>query len=648
MCGVAGEISFNNSQCVYYENIKKMVAKIIHRGPEDQGVYISEDRKIGLGASRLSFLDFSNSRQPLQDATNNAVICFNGEVYEAGFSKKQLEQKGYEFKSYSDTELVLINYLHSGVSSFSTLNGEFTFAIYDKIQDLIVIVTDRFGIKPLYYTIINGILIFASEIKSILTRPYIKKELNERTIFEQFYRADSLERTMIKGIKLLKPGHYIIVKKGNIYINKYWDINLPTISNELKDKNTVDFYKEKLEHAIIESIKKRVVSDSEIGAFLSGGIDSSLLTSIYQKISNKQVKTFSIKFSNTVYDESYYSRLVSRHIDSNHYELEVSDKDLVNIFPKAIYHCEHFTQQIDGGAKLLLSKFASKFVKGVIVGEGADELFLGYPWFKLINYYGNKNATDFISVAETARKGTDLTEYYHTNGIDEYIKKYTYFPISINNILTMKEIFGKSIFSDAFLHTINYLNFEPEDIYYEDIGISSLYKCSNIRKAQFEFIKRTLPTYIFKFLGDKMEMANSLESRLPYFDNGIIDLVSNIPSKFLLNKFNEKYILKLISKDYIPVEITKRVKHGYSSSMLDGYLANNSPSYFNYLLSDGMIKKSGIFNNKKVNNLLKYCKKNFGRLDQNFTLYERALIFILSVQISYVLFIEEDLSILSN
>ena len=636
MCGIVGIVNLNSPQPVLDSVLTSMLEKIIFRGPDEQKVFISDDKQVGLGVARLSFLDLEQGSQPMESLDKNGVIAYNGEVYDFKDQKHYLETLGYRFRTQTDTEYVLNSYLKDRVDSFKTFNGEFAFSIYNKINRSVVLARDRFGIKPLYYTIFSGKLIFASEMKAILAYPGIKIQLNFRTIVEQLMRADSLARTLFEGVHIVPPGHFIYIIDGKYSIQKYWDLVLPTLAEEDQNRTSFASYKQRLDSALTHAVKIRIASDQTIGCFLSGGLDSSIIASLMQNNSDQPVHTFSIQFQDQFYDESHYATIVANHIQSEHHILSLSDKDLVEAFPKALYHCEHLTQQIDGAGKYLLAQMASKYVKGILVGEGADELFLGYPWFKVIKYLQNRAIYRSIIAQEATRKGLDLTIDEH-NHIEKYTKQFGYYPISLGNITQMENfaytLFSKDRYADQY---------DPINIYYEDLDANQMYGRSIIRQNQYEFIKKTLPYYIFQFLGGKVEMANSLESRLPFFDSAIVDLVTEIPDKYLLCGLNEKYILKEIYKKKLPKEVTCRVKQGYASPILQGFLGNKAPEYFKDLLSKKVIQTINIFCPTAVHDILKVCSNCMGSMDQLTTLYERAIIFILSVHLMHKIYVEKE------
>lgn len=634
MCGIVGLVSLNsNSPLIEKEILKSMCSMIKHRGPDNDGYYINQKRSIGMGHVRLSIIDLNSGQQPMYSYDNNLIISFNGEIYDYIEIRNRLLYKGYRFNTQSDTEVILNLYKETGLGFLEKLNGEFAFSIYDIEKDRLVIARDRFGVKPLYYTTQDNILRYSSEIKGIFGDRRVKRKFNHRTIYEQMMRADSGERTTFENVNVLPPGHIMIVENGEVRTKQYWDIDFPKLDEE-KPELSMEYYSQEVKRLLEKAVKTRMVSDVEVGCFLSGGLDSSIIAAIMQENSAKPIKTFSIGFKDKKYDESTYAEDVSKHIGSEQHTLYLSNEDLVNAFPQANYHCEHLVQQIDGAGKYLLSKYASSYLKVVQVGEGADEAMLGYPWFKtakLLNHW-NKTTSNLlmnqITKRETARKGLDLT-LSDRSSHDEIIRKFGYYPLSIDSIFEMEKI-ASPLLSNNFRDSIK--SYNAIDIYNEDLNVTMMHGRHPIRKNQYEFLKKTFHMYLMQYLGGKTEMANSIEGRLPFVDTDFFNFAKDIPIQYQLFGLREKNLLKMAFKDMLPPKIINRYKHGYSSSILSSFLGDNSPEYFKEFLSEENIKKTGIFNYEMVEKYIKRVK-NLNYNDQNRTLYERLIVFILSVQL---------------
>lgn len=641
MCGIAGILNISNQNFqVSSEDIHSMCSAIKHRGPDGEGVYIDPLFRIGLGHVRLSIVDHANGQQPMYSFNNKIVISFNGEIYGFKELRNKLESKGYIFKTNTDTEVILNLYQEHGLDFIKTLNGEFSFSLWDIPKQRLILARDRFGVKPLYYSVQNGILHFASEIKAIFAIKHIKRELNLRTIYEQLMRADSAKRTLFSNINILAPGNTLIVENGAISIKKYWDLEFPE-SRSVQSPKFMEYYSETMKMFLTESVRKRLEADVEIGCYLSGGLDSSIIALLMQELSGKKIKTFSIGFREKQYDESIYANEVANFLGTEHHNLMISNEDLSQAFPKSIFHCEHLVQQIDGAGKYLLSQYASQYVKAVMVGEGADEIALGYPWFKtakLMNYWNKNRANILLSEVfkkETARKGLDLTISTQNNQ-SEIINKYGYYPLSIDNITEMQKLFYP-LFNKEVSQIIQ--KFDPFDIYFEDLDKNLIQNRNPIDQNRYEFFKKTFHTYLMQYLGGKTEMANSIESRLPFLDYDLVNFAKEIPVNQQLLGLREKNLLKMSFKHKLPPQIISRTKHGYSSPILTPFLKKNAPEYFSYFLSEKQINETGLFNFHSVQNFIKIAKE-LKPNDQRKTLFERSIIFVLSVQLMNDIFVK--------
>lgn len=643
MCGIAGIIAFENQNFrVSRENIKSMLELIAHRGPDGSGVYISRDNKIGLGHVRLGLVDLQGGYQPMFSYNQKVVIVYNGEMYDYEIYRGKLKNDGFKFVTNSDTEIIINLYLKYGDKFVDHLDGEFAFCLYDIYKNKIFLVRDFFGTKPLYYCIFNGTLTFCSEIKGIYGNTSIKRIMNFDVVTEQLFRIDNGRESIFDGINILPPGHMLIIENNTIREQIYWDIDYPQSNIEFGNdgsslEESVYAVREKLEAAI----KRRMVADVEIGCFLSGGLDSSVVAAIMQKYSDNKIKNFSISFEDPIYDESSFAHEVSNCIGSDFHKLIITSKDIVNYFPITNFHCEHTVQQPDGVGKYLLSKYASRFVKSVLVGEGADEVLFGYPWFKtlkLLDYHSEVAQGQLLNIVEqreTTSMGLDLT----ISDIDVEVRrklerKLGYYPASWDNVHEMKKLFI-NLLSKEYKNIA--LNTDFSRSYYKDLNPDKLKGRNLLQQNAYEFFKKTFHVYLMQYLGGKSEMANSLESRLPFLDKNLFCLCKDISTKQHLFGLKEKNLLKLAFKDILPKNIVDRTKHGYSSPILTPFFENN-PDYFRYYLDKKTVMNMGYFNYKEVERILELCR-NQNLKGQTKTLLERSIIFVLSVHILHDSFI---------
>lgn len=538
MCGFCGYI--NKKEKNY---IKKMNDAIIHRGPDDEAYYKDED--IAMGFRRLSIIDLKGGRQPIQNSDENLIITFNGEIYNFKEIKKELEKKGYKFKTKTDTEVILLGYQEYKEKILDKLRGMFAFVIWDKKNKILFGARDHFGQKPFYYANMNNTFMYASEIKSLLYHPDFKKEVNKKALKPYLtFQTSVLDETFFKGVYKLKPGHYFIYdkEKNKINIKEYYNINFkPTEQNfnELVDK---------IDKTITESIDYHIISDVPVGAYLSGGIDSSYVVSYL-----KPNKTFSVGFDYKNFNEVPMAKDLSDILKIENKNELINSNDFFESIDKVQYYADEPTANLSAVPLYFLSKLAAKDVKVVLSGEGADELFGGYtsyeedktlkkykklPFFirnfikKVISPIPSFHGKNFLT-----KGGSKLEDYYVGNAF----------------IFNNKE--ANKILSDDY----------KSDLKYQDITKPYFDKVKNeddLTKMQYLDMYFWLPNDIL-LKADKMSMANSLELRVPILDKEVFSLAKTIPSKFKLSHNTTKYILRKSASKRIPEEWYKRRKKGF-------------------------------------------------------------------------------------
>ena len=588
MCGIVG---FNWEDKVL---IKKMSDSIKHRGPDGYGYYT--DKNVSLGHRRLSIIDLSkNGKQPMSNEEGNIWITFNGEIYNYKELRKELEIK-YKFKSNSDTEVIIHAYEEYGDFFLNKLKGMFALAIWDTKKKRILMARDHLGIKPLYYYWNENNLIFASEIKAILINK-IKRELNNEALNEILQnRFISSDITPFNKIKKLLPGHYCIIEKEKLTINKFWDI---------ENKGKLDLketgYIKKLKELLVSSVKDHMIADVEVGSFLSGGIDSSLITAIAQKEinkSNKSIKTFNVYFDN--FSEKEFSTKVANHINSKHFDISIDENMAIKALSKII---KTYDEPLIDPATIptyLISKYAKKKVKVVLAGEGSDELFGGYEYYKRINAIRNKiiplrPVLNIISSFPVKIKQNKLNKLINLN----------------------KEFHNSTGFYNQLTSTFN--KEEIEQITNNRITLTknNYDKFENfIDKLLYIDTKTLLPEY-FLMKADKMTMAQSIEERVPYIYPKIAEYAFQLPIKMKINNKEEKYIIKQVAKEYLPEEIIKRKKQGYgvpiNNWMQNGQIGNLIENHFE--------KNKTIINKEYLKKVIKNYKNSDHYKDQLWTLY---------------------------
>ncbi len=538
MCGFTG---FTGNLANKEEIIEKMMNRIIHRGPDSSGIH--SDENVTLGFRRLSIIGLENGSQPMYNEDGSIVIVFNGEIYNYASIKEELLKNGHIFKSEADTEVLVHLYEEKGMDMLKDIRGMFAFVIYDKNKNTLYAVRDFFGIKPFYYTNINGNLVFGSEIKSFLEYPEFKKEVNELALENYLsFQYSVLEETFFKGVFKLMPGHYLKYKDGKVDITRYFEPMFEPQPMKLQEAIKA------VDHSLQESIKIHKVSDVEVGSFLSSGVDSSYVAATF-----KGDKTFTVGFDYENYNEINYAKDLSKEIGIENFNKTITTDEYWDAISKVQYHMDEPLADPSAIALYFVSNLASKHVKVALSGEGADEFFGGY------NIYKEPFDISFITVLpKPIRKA-----------LAKIVKL---IPFSFK---------GKNLFiraskdvEERFIGNANMFSKEErESILKNPTG---KYAPMDITKPLYDKVKHlddvTKMQYIDLNLwlvgdillkADKMSMANSLEVRVPFLDKEVFKVASKIQSDYRVNKQATKYVFRMASKEYLPEMVSTKKKLGF-------------------------------------------------------------------------------------
>lgn len=566
MCGISGIFFFKEKKKVKKKYLDKMNDILNHRGPDGRGNWISSNKNIGFGHTRLSILDLSTTaNQPLLDNTKNYVITFNGEIYNFKEIKKILLKKGYIFNTKnSDTEVLLLSYIEWGLKCVDKFRGMFAFAIWDNIKKKVFLVRDRVGVKPLYYKLDSDKLIFSSEIKAILLDPDYIPEIEEESMYHYLtFLCTPAPKTMFKNINKLEAGTWLSFdEKGNSETKRYWD---PLQEKELTDTQNIN---KVLAKTLEESIKYRGISDVDVGVFLSGGIDSSTNAYFFSKNSKKKIKTFSIG-----YDQEYksyrselnYARIVAEHIKSSHFEKKLSKDDIKNFIFDMVYFQDEPISDPVCVPIFYVSKLAKENkVKVCQVGEGADELFFGYTnWLRTSKINLLINNIFFPKFLKKLilffYKKFNIQYKYTSDLLKRSVEKK---PIFWGGAEAFSSFEKKELFATSFQKKIK--NFDSWNCirpHYEFFNKKAKYKSIENWMTYLD-LKIRLPELILMRI-DKMTMANSLEARVPFLDHHLVQKTIDLPKNIKIKKNNLKVLLKDIIKGLLPNEIINRKKQGF-------------------------------------------------------------------------------------
>lgn len=597
MCGICGVVSLDystQSREELFNIILRMIGKLDHRGPDGVGIYQGD--YVNFGFTRLAIVDLEGGMQPLYNEDRSIVLVCNGEIFNYKELRKDLVQRGHVFSTKCDVEVIIHLYEEYKEAFIDKLNGQFAFVIYDIVNETVICARDRFGICPLYYTIQDNHLIFASEIKAILEYPGITRSI-DLVGLDQILTFPGLisPRTMFSGIQSLESGHYLFFNRNSKGKIQYWDliypaeVQLPTISSE-------DHLTEILYEMMKQSVSLRSRADVPIGFYASGGLDSSLIASLYKKLHpNTKLDTFSINIQDKQFTEEKYQRMISEYLGSCHRDIHFSSDDVARLLEKSIYFSECPIKETYNTASLALSKMVNeKQYKVVMSGEGSDELFAGYVSYKFDQMRAiNKKVSTY--------QKEDLEINNRIWGEPDFFYETPYSSL----IDTKKMIYAQDLpyaEIDCLKHPI--------------INKDRIKGLHPIHKRSYIDFKLRLVDHLVSDHGDRMGLANSVEIRFPFLDNDVVDFVRHVPPSMMLREYKEKYLLNQMAKTkgLLPDGILNREKFAFVAPGSPALLRGNHPWVLELLSSD-TIKRQGVFNASYVESLVnKYRSDQFAMM----------------------------------
>jgi len=611
MCGIAGY--FDTTKTITRDHLEKMTSKIAHRGPDAQGIFV--DGPCGLGHRRLSIIDLSErANQPMVSSNDRYVIAYNGEVYnfrEIGARLKSTFSNikdSVQLKTSSDTEVVLEAFAAYGVDFIHQLNGMFAIAIYDKVAEELYLFRDRLGIKPLFYYWDTQKLLFASELKAIVSNKEIKTSLRQEAIKEFLYMGYiPAPGTIYSNIYKLESGSWMKISAKGIEKNTYWNVKNKITNNIISDKEQALV---KLSDVIVSSVQYQLKSDVPFGVFLSGGIDSSLITAQAVGLSSVKVKTFSIGFEENSHNESEYAKAVAKYLGTEHHEFIVSYKDAINLIDDVLEIYDEPFADSSAIPTLLVSKLAKQYVTVTLSGEGGDELFYGYgayQWARrlnnpLIKYSHEAISAVFKNLSSRYQRVGRLLDYTNDTDLKCHIfsqEQYFFSSKEIESLLVKEEKFSLKLMS--WLNEENLLSGLNDYQSNKAIRVSERSLNAMEKQALFDlnyYLQDDLLTKV-----DRASMHYSLETRVPYLDHRLVELAINIDPKLKFRNGISKYILKEILYQYIPKEIFQRPKQGFAIP-LNKWLKNELSYLIDENLSEDIIRKYDVIKYEEVRKIL--------------------------------------------
>ncbi|MCM1325843.1 MAG: asparagine synthase (glutamine-hydrolyzing) [Bacteroidales bacterium] len=607
MCGINGFIKFENGQSTYADSYMKSVVhdmneKIIHRGPNSEGLYV--DESCSLGMRRLAIIDLDTGAQPIYNQTHDKLIVFNGEIYNYKELRAELIAEGCVFQTKSDTEVVLVGVERYGKDFIKRLEGMFAFCIYDKNAQTWLLARDKAGEKPFYYYKGTDFMLFASELKSLLCTNLVPREIDEKSLTTYFQLAYvPAPKSIIKGVYKLMPGTIMqINKSGYVASEVYWSLK-EELSTFDEKYNNYDNCKKWLRDALFESVEHRMISDVPLGAFLSGGIDSSIIVGIMSELSSHPINTFTIGFQEKTYDESELAAITAKKNGAKHHILRLDWDAAVGSIDTILDNMDEPFADPSLVASYVVSKMTKEYVTVALTGDGSDELFGGYNKY-LMPYYGRM----YKKVPPILRKRViepTMTKISSANPLFRKVNKVVAnaeVPVELQTKRLMSRAFSYEEAGKLLLKTdISKMNFIKKCFY--DLDMPYVDEQLRIQYVDFHTVLegQMLPKV------DRAGMLASLETRVPMLDSKVISLAFHMPGKFKIAGKHRKIILKDTFKDMLPAELFKAQKHGFDVPVgvwLRGELKSRLDKYS----SKEFIEKQGLFNKEFVDAIIKEHK----------------------------------------
>jgi len=642
MCGITGIIDFNKLNEEDRDLIPKMLGIIRYRGPDAFGIYLGECA--ALGSTRLSIIDLNTGDQPIHNEDKSVWVVLNGEIFNYPELRQTLISKEHSFYTNSDTEVLVHLYEEHGPELFQHLNGQFAIAIWDTRERILLLGRDRVGIRPLFYHVSGGRLVFGSEIKSIFVDSSVPRRVNLQALADVFTCWTPFgEETLFQNVSQVPPGSFAVFSKDGLKFKQYWSLNF----GEPEPFNTrpLSSWTNELTELLLDATRIRLRADVPVGAYLSGGLDSTFISTLVKRNFNNTLCTFSVNFTDSRFDETPFQEKAIDSIRTIHKSIKCSEADIGKVFDRIIWHTEVPLLRTAPAPLFYLSRLVRENnFKVVLTGEGADELFAGYNIFRevLVRRFWSRNPESALRPRLLER----LYPYVFSQGNGRAKKFLTgFFKKGLNqtdspayshllrweNTSQLKSFFSEDVktgaggireFTERFISSLpeNFMQWHP------------------LSRAQYTEITIFLSNYLLSSQGDRMAMGNSVEGRFPYLDHRVIEFATTIPIRYRINGLNEKFLLKKAASNLVPPELVQRPKQPYRAPIGKCFVGESAPEFAQELLSEEALKDKGYFDPARVSRLMAKCNNQDGNL-----LSERenmALVGILSTQLLDELFIK--------
>lgn len=603
MCGFAG-IARRGRSGVAPQTLERMAAAIRHRGPDGCGRHA--DDRVGLAHVRLSVIDLAGGAQPMANADGSLVVVYNGEIFNFPALKEELSARRYEFRTRSDTEVLLHAYAEWGEGMLDRLNGQFAFVIYDRKDGSLFLARDRFGILPLYHAEHGGDLYFGSEAKALLASGELPRAIDPAGLDQVFtFWAARPPRTVFRGIRALEPGCSARWRDGHLRIRRWYTIDLS--ARETEPAAAV----EQLDELMRSGVQQRLLADVPVGGYLSGGLDSSALCAIAATQSSAELRTFSVAFADPRFDESRHQEAVAGAVRSRHAVQHIGPEDIARVFPEVIRHAETPLVRTGPAPLYLLSQLVrERGIKVVLSGEGADELFLGYDLFKeaavrefcLRQPDSTRRPRLFDRLYPYLAPGTRAGDFWRRFFLSAGAPDDALFSHLPRFQLTA---WIKEFYSEEFRDGLGGFDAVAE---LRDALPPAFGGWSTLGKAAYLEMVTLLSPYLLSSQGDRMAMAHGVEARVPYLDHRLVEFAAALPDRSKLRGLREKDMLRRWARTVLPPAAAERPKQPYRAPDVPAFFAGRPPEYVAELLDDGELRRSGVFDPAAVAGLVRRCR----------------------------------------
>jgi asparagine synthase (glutamine-hydrolysing) len=633
MCGIVGVLNLSNPAPVPVEILRQMLGMIRHRGPDEFGIY--RDEWANLGNARLSIVDLQGGQQPISNEDETLWIVFNGEIFNYPELRAELVMRGHRFRTNCDTEVVLHLYEDYGADCLKLLNGQFSIAIWDTRNHTLFLARDRMGIRPLFYTVCNGQLLFGSEIKTLLAHPNITAKIDTDALAQVFTFWGVLPpKTIFESIQSLPPAHYMRVREGYLDIQPYWQLDF-----SIEPSRDAEDYLAEFEHLLIDATLIRLKADVPVGAYLSGGLDSSTTTALIRQHTQNHLDTFSIAFSDPNFDESHFQQQMAKTLGTDHQVVYCTQSEIGQVFPEVLWHTETPTLRTAPAPMFLLSRLVHEHdLKVVITGEGADEILGGYDIFKemVIRRFWSKQPESTMRplllkrlYPEIAQFGSSseafLTAFFKKNLTETHSQFYSHWLRWSNTARLQRLLLQQPIENlEAWIE--------------QQVPIPPQFKTwSSLGQAQYLEMVTFLAPYLLSSQSDRVGMAHAIEGRFPFLDYRVVEFCNRLPDSLKLRGLNEKWLLRQLARKLLPAEIWQRRKRPYRAPIHRCFFHANSPDYVSELLSDSSIKQAGLFHPSVIAQLVRKTESDRPLSETD----EMAIAGVISTQLIYQMFVAE-------